>query len=120
MCATLTIAAGLIVHRSVSGAVGDIAGDALYAVLIYLLAVLVLPRTSRTTLAALALLFCFGIELLQLTGVPTAAARAFPIAALVLGQGFDQRDLLVYAAAVVAVLCLDAAISRGFRRRPSA
>ncbi len=118
--AALVVATGLIAHRAVPGVVGDIIGDALYAALIYLLAVLLLPRTSRTTLAALALLFCFGIELLQLTSIPASIARDIPVAALVLGRGFDQRDLLVYAAAVILVMCVDAALSRSIRHRASA
>jgi len=113
----LTIAAGLIVHLRVPGIAGDIAGDALYAVLIYLLIVLVLPRVSRRIVAALALLFCIGIELLQLTAVPATVNQAFPPAALVLGRGFDQRDLLVYVVAVMIVLIVDASIARAVRRR---
>ena len=114
-----TIAAGLLVHARMPGVAGDVLGDALYAVLIYLLGVALLPRVSRRILAALALLFCFSIELLQLTDVPAIATRAFPPAALVLGSGFDQRDLLVYLAAVLSVLIVDAAITHGIRSRRS-
>lgn len=108
---------GLVVHESVSGDIGDIGGDALYAALIYLLIVAVFPRCSRRIVAALALLLCFGIELLQLTSIPETVNQAFPPAALVLGHGFDQRDLLVYIAAVLIVLVIDATISRSTRRR---
>lgn len=111
------IATGLIVHFRMRGPAGDIIGDALYAVMIYLLAVVLLPRTSRRILAALALALCFGIELLQLTALPASVNGAFPPAALVLGHGFDQRDLLVYLVAVLVVLIVDAAITRSLRRR---
>ncbi|WP_243232625.1 DUF2809 domain-containing protein [Microbacterium sp. CIAB417] len=115
--AATTIAAGLVVHRFGSGIPGDVAGDALYAVLVYVLLALVSPRSPRRLIAALALIACAAVELLQLTDFPRDVAAAFPPAALVLGAGFDQRDLLVYAAAVVAAMLVDVAISRAARRR---
>lgn len=107
------LVAGLLVHRFVSGDIGDIAGDALYAVLIYLLFAILLVRSSRTLPAALAIIFCTAIEFLQLTDLPRIFALAFPPSALVLGSGFAQRDLLVYPASVLIALIIDAAVSRG-------
>ena len=117
--AVLTIAAGLLVHSFGSGVAGDVAGDALYAVLIYLLFVFLLPRHARSLPAALAIMFCTAIELLQLTDIPATITSMFAPAALVLGAGFDQRDLLVYAFAVIGVLLVDVAISRSLRSRRS-
>ena len=114
--AVVTIAAGLLVHRFGSGLAGDVIGDALYAVLVYLVLVLLAPRAPRRMIAALALILCATVEFLQLTGIPRDAADVFPPAVLVLGAGFDQRDLLVYAAAVVLALLLDAGISRSAAR----
>lgn len=104
-------------HRYGSGDSGDIVGDALYATLLYLLLALLAPRSPRRMLAALALILCAGVEFLQLTGIPRDLAAVFPPAALVLGAGFDQRDLLVYAAAVVITMIIDVAISRATRPR---
>ncbi len=104
-------------HRYGSGDAGDIVGDALYATLIYLLLALLAPRSPRRLIGALALIFCALVEFLQLTGIPREAATVFPPAALVLGAGFDQRDLLVYAAAVVIVMIIDVALSRATRPR---
>ncbi|MGY1552325.1 ribosomal maturation YjgA family protein [Microbacterium sp. A588] len=115
--AVLTVAVGLIVHELGSGIPGDIAGDALYGVLIYLLFVFLIPRGARSLPAALAIIFCTGIEFLQLTDIPARAAAAFPPAVLVLGAGFDQRDLLVYAFAIIGAMIVDVAISRAMRRR---
>lgn len=115
--AALTIAAGLIVHTIGSGIPGDIAGDALYAVLIYLIFVLLIPRSARTLPAALAIIFCTGIEFVQLTEIASRVAAAFPPAVLVLGASFDQRDLLVYAFAITGAMLLDAMISRALRMR---
>ncbi|MGM7668102.1 DUF2809 domain-containing protein [Microbacterium sp. A93] len=114
--AVLTVCAGLLVHRFGTGVQGDIVGDALYAVLIYLVLVFLMPRTPRTVPAALAIIFCTCIELLQLTDVPSTIAAEFPPAALVFGASFDQRDILVYAFAVVAVMLLDVAVTYAARR----
>ena len=111
------LVAGLLVHRYGSGEIGDIAGDALYAVLVYLLFAVLLARSSRTLPAALAIIFCTAIEFLQLTDLPQTLALAFPPSALVLGSGFAQRDLLVYPASILLALLVDAALSRGARRQ---
>lgn len=115
--AVLTVAAGLLVHRFGSGIQGDIVGDALYAVLIYLLFVFLLPRNARTLPAALSIILCTGIEFLQLTDIPEQVTEAFPPAVLALGAGFDQRDLLVYAFAVIGAMLVDTVISRALRHR---
>ncbi|MFB7251762.1 DUF2809 domain-containing protein [Microbacterium sp. NPDC056234] len=115
--AALTIAAGLLVHRYGSGDSGDIVGDALYATLVYLVLALLAPRSPRRLIGAMALIVCAVVEFLQLTGIPREAATVFPPAALVLGAGFDQRDLLVYAAAVLITMVIDVAISRAARPR---
>lgn len=108
---------GLFVHRFGEGDRGDIAGDALYAVLIYLLWVFALPRRPRSLVAALAIIFCSAVELLQLTDVPERAAAVFPPAVLILGAEFDQRDLLVYAFTIILVMLIDVAVSRRAIRR---
>ena len=115
--AVAVLVAGLLVHRYGSGEIGDIAGDALYAVLVYLLFAALLARSSRTLPAALAIIFCTAIEFLQLTDLPRTLALAFPPSALVLGSGFAQRDLLVYPASILLALLVDAALSRGARRQ---
>ncbi|MFJ6534454.1 DUF2809 domain-containing protein [Microbacterium sp. NPDC091662] len=119
LLALATVGIGLIVHSGMSGAVGDIAGDALYAVLIYLLIALIAPRWSRPVVALIALAFCAGVELLQLTGLPREWAAAFPPSRLVLGSGFDMRDIAVYAGAVVVTAVVDAAVTRSFARAAS-
>lgn len=114
--AALTLCAGLLAHRFGTGIRGDIAGDALYAVLVYLVLVFLIPRVPRTVPAALAIIFCTAVELLQLTDIPSRLAESFPPAVLVFGATFDQRDILVYSFAVVAVLSVDTAVSRAAGR----
>ena len=72
---------------------------------------------SRRAAHCAAILFCTAVEFLQLTEIPAQATALVPPAALVLGAGFDQRDLLVYAFAVVGAMLLDVLISRLLRRR---
>ena len=115
--AVVTVAAGLIVHRFVGGVLGDVAGDALYAVLIYLLAAFVLSRSPGLRPALIAVAFCTAVELLQVTGLPQAWAAAFPLSALVFGTGFDPRDIVVYALAAAAAAVTDVLLVR--RCRPA-
>ena len=105
-------------HRFGTGIAADVVGDALYATLVYLVLALLAPRSPRRLIGALALILCALVEFLQLTGIPREAAAVFPPAPLVLGAGFDQRDLLVYAAAVVVTMIVDVVISRAARRDP--
>ena len=113
--AVVTVAAGLVVHLVLPGSVGtDIAGDALYAVLIYLLVVVLAPRLRPASVAVIAGTLCLALELFQLTGLPRVWAESFGPVALVFGSGFDVRDLVVYVAAVSAAALLDTAL--GHRR----
>lgn len=114
----VVVATGLVVHAvGPPGAPTDIAGDALYAVAAYAGLVLLFPRAARATVGALAGVWCVGVELLQLTGVPVALAQRLPPVALVLGSGFDARDLVVYLTAVMAALGLDRAVAARAERR---
>lgn len=114
----VVVAAGLFVAKVLpSSTTTDIAGDALYAVAVYTGLVLLLPRLRRVVLAIAATGWCVFVELLQLSGLPVALAeRILPIA-LVLGTGFDARDLVVYASAVLVAAAADAAVSSRALRR---
>lgn len=114
----VVVAAGLFVAKVLpSSATTDIAGDALYAVAVYTGLVLLLPRVRRVILAVAATGWCVFVELLQLSGLPVALAERVPPIALVLGTGFDARDLVVYASAVLVAAAADAAVSSRALRR---
>lgn len=104
-------------HLNGSVPVADAFGDALYAVLMYLLIALVLPRASVWVVGASATILCAAIELFQLTGLPGAWAQAFAPIRLVLGVGFDPRDLLAYAVGAAAAAGCDLALRALARRR---
>lgn len=121
--AAATVLCGLSVRFAYPrGAASDIAGDALYAVLVYLIVVFVSPRTRPVVVAVIAALLCVAVEVFQLTGLPHAWAATFPPVALVLGTGFDARDILVYLGAVVVACASDCLVVhlRARRRRDSA
>ncbi|MFS0712826.1 DUF2809 domain-containing protein [Microbacterium sp. 2P01SA-2] len=121
--AVAIVAAGLVVHGILPDtAATDIAGDALYAVLIYVLVVAAAPRARAVVVAMIAGGWCIAVELLQLSDLPARAAAVFPPAVLVLGTVFDARDLLVYVVSVVTAAALDVVWGRRSQRpeRPRA
>ncbi len=79
--------------------VADHGGDALYALMIYLGARGLLAARRPEAALALALGWCFGVELLQLYQAPwIQAVRATLPGRLVLGSGFLWIDLVRYLA----------------------
>ncbi|GAA3694183.1 hypothetical protein GCM10022377_03510 [Zhihengliuella alba] len=89
---------GLASRFLLDGWLGDAAGGALYAALVYLLVALVRPDQRALPIAALAWGLCCAVELLQLTALPRELAASFPPAALVLGSTFVATDPIAYAA----------------------
>jgi hypothetical protein len=77
------------------------AGDVLYAVAVYFGIAFVLPHAGARTVALFALIFCFGIELFQLTGIPVELARTKPWVHWILGSTFAWHDLACYAVGVL-------------------
>ena len=98
-------------------------GDALYAVLVYVLVLVVAPATRVSRAALVAFGICTAIELLQLTGLPAAVVGTLPVARYVLGTTFNAPDLLAYAAGVLVAAGVDVVVRRvtaGRRVTPSA
>lgn len=106
IAAVPVIVVGLAVHLIGSGPVANFAGDALYAVMIYLVIAVVFARAASWLIGTAAVVVCTLIELFQLTGLPAVWAEAFWPVRLVLGAGFDARDLIAYAVgAALATVC---------------
>jgi uncharacterized membrane protein YccC len=106
-----TIAAGLMVHLGGSflpPTVRDVLGDALWAMMIVWWMGVAAPRLPLRTRGLLALVVCVGVELSQRYRTPFLdALRGTLPGHLVLGSGYDPRDLLAYATGVVVALALD-------------
>lgn len=113
--AVLVVGAGLVTHISGTGPIADFAGDALYAVMIYLVIAIAFPRAAFWLVVATALALCTLIECFQLTGLPGLWAESFWPVRLVLGVGFDARDLVAYAGGAGAATLVDVMVSRNRR-----
>lgn len=116
-----TIALGLLVHLG-GAALGpvarDVLGDALWAAMLAWWLGALAPAASPWRRGAAALAICVAVELSQLVHTPALdAVRRTTPGHLVLGSGFDPRDLVAYAAGVLAAVLLERAASR--RRAPA-
>lgn len=82
-------------------------GDALYAIMVYIL--LRLAGARHTALCAMALML--AIELFQLTGIAARMLRSnstvVRICARLMGTEFGAADLVAYAAGIVGIAWLD-------------
>jgi hypothetical protein len=114
--ALTTIVVGLVVHfggRVLAPAARDILGDALWAAMIVWWVGVIAPRANPPTRYGIAYAICAVVELSQAYHTPGLdAARANRLGQLVLGSGFDPRDLIAYAIGVGAAALLDATIIR--------
>lgn len=90
LAAVVTIAAGLGVRAFTDGPFAKYAGDALYTVLLYLLVLIVAPRTRSAVAALIALAASWTIEFAQLLNLPA-------ILRPILGSTFNPPDLFWYA-----------------------
>ena len=109
--AVATIAIGLLVHlrgTALNADVRDVLGDALWAGMMLWLVSAVAPAAARAARGGVALAICFTVELSQLIHSPAIdALRATLFGRLVLGSGFDARDLAAYAVGVAAALVVE-------------
>lgn len=109
--AVATIAAGLLVHLrgNVLGPVlQDVLGDALWAAMMVWGIGAIMPRVGALVRGAAAYAVCVGVEVSQLYHAPTLdALRATTVGHLVLGSGFDARDMAAYAAGVLGALLVE-------------
>lgn len=97
VAAVVTVAAGLSVRSVLGGDLAKYAGDALYALLIFWLVLVVAPRTRAWVAAVVAFAVSAAVELFQLTGVPAELGAHSALARLVLGTTFNAPDLPFYA-----------------------
>ena len=83
-------------------------GDVLYAVLIYFGFRFLLIDLKKATSLLLSLLFCFGIEILQLVQIDwLIAIRKTTLGHYILGEGFLWLDLLCYIIGTLLAFLID-------------
>lgn len=113
--ALTTIVVGLAVH--LGGArlpfgVRDVAGDVLWAIMITWWISALLPRLPGSARAGLALGICCAVEVSQLFHPPGLdAVRRTTLGHLVLGSGFDLRDLAAYTLGVGAAVVIERTVA---------
>jgi hypothetical protein len=89
-------------------------GDALWALLIYLLLRLMLPSASGRQIAVLALAATWGIEISQLIQTDWLnAIRSVKPVGLILGYTFLWSDLLCYLVGIGAGVLFDQTVLKG-------
>jgi len=94
------------------------AGDALWALDVYLFFGFLRPKAAIPTLALAALAFAFFIETTQLYHAPWIdALRAYRLGALILGSGFCWSDFLCYTVGVAIGVMTEWLCLAGSRRR---
>jgi Protein of unknown function (DUF2809) len=102
---------GLWVHRgglALGPDARDVAGDALWACMMAWIVATIAPAPSMFIRAAIALAISWTVEFSQLIHTPSLdALRATTLGGLVLGSGFDPRDLAAYALGVVGAIVLE-------------
>ena len=96
-----------ILSRKISG-IPLFIGDILYAVLIYFGFRFLIMDSKKSTSHLLSLLFCFGIEILQLIKIDwLIAIRKNTLGHYILGEGFLWLDLLCYVIGTFMAYYLD-------------
>jgi len=103
---TITLILGILSRK-----INDIPlfiGDILYAVLIYFGFRFLIMDSKKSTSLLLSLLFCFGIEILQLVQIDwLIAIRKTTLGHYILGEGFLWIDLLCYVVGTLMAYYLD-------------
>lgn len=104
----LTIALILgILSRKITG-IPLFIGDMLYAVLIYFGFRFLIMDSKKSTSLLLSLLFCFGIEILQLIQIDwLVVIRKTTLGHYILGEGFLWIDLLCYIIGTLLSFLID-------------
>ena len=107
--ALCTIALGLWVHGSIAlgETARDVVGDALWATMIAWWIGALTPRSRLAARSAAAFGICLTVELSQLLHTASLdSVRETALGRLVLGSGFDPRDVAAYAVGVaLAAAC---------------
>lgn len=111
VAAVVTVALGLGIRAFVDAEWAGPTGDALYAVLVYLVVAFVMPPRPRWVAAVVAWVLCMAIELFQATGIPAELAQQWPPIRLLLGTTFVPLDLLAYTVGVGLAFLVDRLVS---------
>jgi len=93
-------------------------GDALWALMIYLIVAALFKNRKRTIIAILSLMFCYLIEISQLYHAPWIdSIRRTTLGGLVLGFGFLWSDIIAYTLGIVTGIIIEYLIFSYLKRK---
>lgn len=119
IAAIMVVGAGLVWRSALlplSAFLRKYGGDALWALLIFLLIRFLQPRLKVTSSAVFAFAIAVTVEVGQLCHAPwIEAIRGTRLGALILGTTFNWPDIPAYAAGILAGALLDRGCARGRR-----
>ncbi|GAB4060828.1 ribosomal maturation YjgA family protein [Catellatospora paridis] len=104
--ASAVLAIALLIRAMADGPLEQHSGTALYASMIYAGVFFLWPRATPLVAGAVAIAFCWLVELSQLTGVPAYLSERSVLARLALGIAYDPLDMLWYPAGVLPLVAL--------------
>ncbi|WP_212817806.1 DUF2809 domain-containing protein [Polymorphospora rubra] len=104
--AVLILAVALGIRALSDGSLEQHSGTALYASMVYAGVLFLWPRMGPLPAGAIAVGFCWAVEIFQLTGIPAALSARSLLARLALGVQFDPTDLAWYPVGVVPLVAL--------------
>jgi hypothetical protein len=102
----LILAIALLIRATSDGAFEQYSGTALYASIVYVTVIFVRPPIAPIPTGGIAVVFCWLVEVAQLTPVPAALSARSLLARFVLGVQFDPTDLLWYPVGVLPLVPL--------------
>jgi len=95
---------------------GKYPGDALWALLVFLILGIVKPSWPTLTLAVIALGISYLDEISQLCQAPWLnSARGTSLGHIILGSSFSWRDLLAYTVGIALAIVIDKGLSVAMR-----
>ena len=105
------LAVALVVRRFTGDGHGgglwaQASGTALYGSMVYAGVLFVRPRTAPVPAGVAATLWCWVVEVAQLTGVPAALSERSLLARVVFGIQFDWADMFWYPVGVIPLVAL--------------
>ncbi|SCF27536.1 DUF2809 domain-containing protein [Micromonospora chokoriensis] len=119
LAALAFLSLALLIRVVDDGALRQHSGTALYASMVWCATLFVRPRMAPVPAGVVATIFCWMVEIAQLTGVPAALSARSLAARLALGVQFDPVDLAWYPAGVVPLVVLHHLVRVRHRRAAS-
>ncbi len=90
-----------LLSQGLPGLLGEVVSTALYATLVQVALLALLPRLTIVRASWMSLAWCWLLELAQLTTIPRQISALHPLLRLIFGTSFDAKDLAAYLLGVL-------------------